>query len=110
MVSFDPDVLNRVYELSLEFGKNWRRPILDIVQEILPNRSIEEQTEISTYIEGARSKIETYFYERYVSDQSDLISALQRQGEEWIKTEFPWMRAETILHAISQALYYAWHG
>ena len=110
MISIDNDALNKIYECSLEFGKNWRRPILDIVQEILPNRSIEEQTEISAYIAGTRSKIETYFCERYVSDQSDLISALQRQGEEWIKTEFPWMRAETILHAVSQVLYYAWHG
>ena len=45
-----------------------------------------------------------------MSDQAEMISALQRQGEAWIKFEFPWMNSETILHAISQATYYAWHG
>ena len=110
MVSIDSVVLNRIYELSLEFGKNWRRPVLTIVQEVSPNLSFEEQKQISTYIEKTRSRIETYFYERYVSDQAEMISALQRQGEAWIKVEFPWMNPETIRHAISQAMYFAWHG
>lgn len=110
MVSIDSVVLNRIYELSLEFGKNWRKPVLTIVQEVSPNLSFEEQKQISTYIEEARSRIETYFYERYVSDQAEMISALQRQGEAWIKVKFPWMNPETILHAISQATYYAWRG
>ena len=110
MVSFDPDVLNKVYESSLEFGKNWRRQVLTIVQEVSPYLSIEEQKRISTYIEETRSRVETYINERYVNDQPDKISALERLGEDWMKAEFPWMRAETILHAISQAIYYAWHG
>jgi len=110
LVSFDPDVLNRVYELSLEFGKNWRRPVLTIVQEVSPNWGIEKQKRISAYIEKTRSRVETYISERYVSDQSEMISALQRQGEDWMKAEFPWMNAETILHGINQAIYYAWHG
>ncbi len=110
MVSFDPDVLNSVYELSLEFGNNWRRPVLAIVQEVSPYLSIEEQKRISAYIEETRSRVETYISERYVSDQPGRISELQRQCTEWIEAEFPWMRAETILHAISQAIYYAWHG
>ena len=110
MVSIDSVVLNRIYELSLEFGINWRRPVLTIVQEVSPNLSFEEQKQISTYIEKTRSRIEAYFFERYVSDQSEMISALQRIGEEWIKVEFPWMNPETILHAISQAIYYAWRG
>ena len=110
MASYNPDVLNRVYELSLEFGKNWRRPVLTIVQEVSPNLSIEEQQRISTYIEETRSKVETYINERYMSDQPEMISELQRQSEKWMRAEFPWMRAETILHAISQAIYYAWHG
>jgi len=110
LVSIDSVVLNRIYELSLEFGKNFRRPVLTIVQEVSPNLSLEEQKQISSYIEKTRSRIETYFYERYVSDQPDMISALQRLGEEWIEVEFPWMNPETILHAISQATYYAWHG
>ncbi|MPN21484.1 hypothetical protein SDC9_168864 [bioreactor metagenome] len=110
MVSFDPDVLNRIYELSLEFGKNWRRPVLTIVQEVSPYLSLEEQQQISAYIEETRGRVETYVSKRYIEDQPGRISELQRQCTEWIKAEFPWMRADTILHAISQAIYYAWHG
>lgn len=110
MVSFDPDVLNRVYELSLEFGTNWRRPVITIVQEVSPDLSREQQQQISAYIEETRGRVETYVSERYVDDQPGKISELQRQCAEWIEAEFPWMRTETILHAISQAIYYAWHG
>ena len=105
MVSFDPDVLNRIYELSLEFGTNWRRPVITIVQEVSPNLSIEEQKRISAYIEETRGRVETDVSERYVDDQPGKILELQRQCAEWIEAEFPWMHAETILHAISQAIY-----
>ena len=110
MFSFDCEALNKIYELSLEFGKNWRRPVLTIVQEVSPNLSIEEQQRISVYIEETRNRVETYISKRYVGDQPEKISALQRQGKKWIKAKFPWMQDETILHAISQAIYYAWRG
>ena len=110
MVSFDPDVLNRVYELSLEFGTNWRRPVITIVQEVSPDLSLEQQQQISAYVEETRSRVETFVSERYVDDQPGKISELQRQCAEWIEAEFPWMREETILHTISQAIYFAWHG
>ena len=35
---------------------------------------------------------------------------LQYKGEQWIKENYCWMNSENIKRAVSQGMYYAWHG
>lgn len=44
------ELLNNGYALALEFGKNWRRPIIEIIQEMNTSLSLDEQLELSKTI------------------------------------------------------------
>lgn len=110
MIVGNEDLLNQLYRLSLAFGSNWRRPVEEIVQEVSPEQSDAEASELSDYIRETRGRIEQFFSERYEDASTEKIAALQQQGAIWIHQEFPWMEEANINRGISQAIYYAWHG
>lgn len=103
-------ILNKVYSASLEFGENWRRPIVEIVGELYPQMSETDKTEIAIYVAQTRESIEKYFWDRYDYKNDSVNSKLQSMGKQWVKEQYPWMNDDNINHAISQAMYYAWHG
>jgi hypothetical protein len=107
---YNTKTLNKIYGLSLEFGKNWRRPIPNIVEEHFPEISKEERESISCVVKQARATIESYFYDRFDYKDDVAYKNLQTSGYKWIKENYSWMSEENIHHAISQAMYYAWHG
>ena len=102
--------LNRLYDASLEFGPNWRRPIPELAAERLTHLSLDEQAEISALVGECRGAVEDQVAKVHHEVGGDWTTALVDEVEEWITARFPWVDADNRSHAISQGQYYAWHG
>ena len=95
------EILNTIYSASLEFGENFHKSILEID---------EEKTSTAYYIEKTRDSIERYFCNQYDCKNENVDSELRKQGEKWIKDNYPWLNSENVNRALSQGMYYAWRG
>ena len=110
MKGMDEQILNTVYSSSLEFGKNFHRPIIEIIEELYPDISNDEKISIVSYIEQTRNDIENYFYSNYDYKSEDANKELQHRGKQWIKNKYHWMNTENINRSANQGMYYAWRG
>lgn len=106
----DEQILNTVYSASLEFGENFHRPIIEIIEEFYSDISNDEKISIASYIEQIRNDIENYFYSNYDYKNETANMELQHHGKQWIKNKYHWMNIENINRSVSQGMYYAWHG
>ena len=106
----DLNVLNEIYAKSLEFGDNICTPVGEIVKKLYPNISNEDKINLADYIEQTKDSIEKYFYDNYDYKNEGVNAELQYKGEQWIKENYCWMNNENIKRAVSQGMYYAWHG
>lgn len=104
------NVLNEIYAKSLEFGDNICTPVDEIVKNLYPNISNEDKINLADYIEQTKDSIEKYFYDNYDYKNEGTNVELQYKGEQWIKENYCWMNSENIKRAVSQGMYYAWHG
>ncbi len=104
------EILNSVYNASLEFGENSHKPIIEIIEELYPNISVNEKIFIAAYIEQTRDDIEKYFYDRYDYKNETANKDLYEQGKQWIKETYTWMNRKNTNRAAAQGMYYAWHG
>ncbi|UTC74712.1 hypothetical protein E4O03_10990 [Treponema sp. OMZ 792] len=104
------EILNSVYNASLEFGENFRKHIIEIIEDLYPNISSDEKNSIAAYIEQTRENIEKYFYDHYDYKNETVNKYLHEQGKQWIKETYTWMNSKNINRAASQGMYYAWHG
>lgn len=59
IIDFKPDDLNLLYAASLEFGENWRRPLLQWAQELFSKEDEKFHGTIAEYIGAIRTKIKT---------------------------------------------------
>ena len=110
MMYMNEEILNTIYSASLEFGENFHKSILEIVEELYPYISDEEKTSTANYIEQTRDSIERYFCNQYDCKNKNVDSELRKQGEKWIKDNYPWLNSENVNRALSQGMYYAWRG
>jgi hypothetical protein len=80
-------VMNTIYSASLEFGKNWMRPIDELAHEhypLLPDRDVSE---ISIYLFNVRKDIFDFVEKLYYLKDTDLVE----KAEEFIKKNYLWM-------------------
>ncbi len=73
------EILNTIYSASLEFGENFHKSILEIVEELYPYISDEEKTSTANYIEQTRDSIERYFCNQYDCKNENVYSELRKQ-------------------------------
>ena len=107
---FEESVLNDLYAASLQFGNNWRKPIIRLTEELYPHMPPKEQKELADYIEDVRRTIEEYVYNGYYNKYKNDTETLQKITTLFIEKEYSWMNSHNIGHAISQGIYYAWRG
>ena len=110
MLAFKDSVLNDLYNASLQFGENWRKPIIELAEELYPNMPPIEQKELACYIKDTRDNIEKYIYDGYYNTYKDDTEMLRKKTSLYIENEYPWMNSYNVEHAISQGIYYAWRG
>jgi hypothetical protein len=102
----DQEILNRIYDQSLAFGKNYRRPIKDILNESFPELSETDKKELEEYITNVRASIEKWIFDQSENKNLLLQELLSFRAQLWIKKNYPWMNQDNISHAISQAIYF----
>lgn len=61
------ELLNDGYALALEFGKNWRRPIIEIIQDMNTSLSLNEQLELSKQYLKQEKKLKITFMNRLIT-------------------------------------------
>jgi len=100
--------LNIIYGASLEFGKNWMRPIIELAQERIPDLAEPELTTICSYVEAVRNDINELVLENYDELVNDKVS--QDKIKDIIRQRYAWMNEDNVSRGFSQGMYYAWHG
>ena len=104
------DDRNTLYSAAVEFGSNWRRPLAELASERLPAPTGAQRDDLVRTVSACRDAIEDHIRERYEVVNGNWASREQTAAESWIVRNFPWMDPENVRHAVSQGLYYAWHG
>ena len=104
----DDTYMNILYDAALEFGANWRRPLVELANERLPNLNQSDCEELCFLVERAREGIEKYIENHYEFEKG--LTVPEEEVILWIKQNYPWLSDKNISHGMSQGLYYAWHG
>ena len=104
----DEKKLNKLYDASLQFGKNWMRPLPELAIKRFPNLTETERDSMCRCVDIARDSINEYVQRHY--DYEKGLNIAKEEAVLWIQQKFPWMSKKNISHGISQGLYYAWHG
>jgi hypothetical protein len=102
--------LNVLYDASLEFGENWRRPISELAAERVPHLDPEDRASLVGLVETCRREVEAHIEEVYGVHGDSWPSDVEPAVRAWILQRFPWMSEANLSHAISQGVSYAWHG
>ena len=113
--SLDDDVrrtadLNVLYAASLEFGTNWLRPVAELAVERLTGTTPEYRTELVGVVQKCKAAVEKYIEREYSLKGDAGDSECAAAAHQWISERYPWMSRRNRQHAISQGIYYAWHG
>ncbi|CAB4704174.1 MAG: hypothetical protein F2667_05795 [Actinobacteria bacterium] len=104
------DSRNILFAASLEFGKNWMRPISDLAAERIGNEPSEVQETLSAEIESTRAGINEWIQQRWDSVNGKWRTPDTAAASSWVVASYPWMDKRNIKRAISQGCYYAHHG
>jgi hypothetical protein len=105
-----PEDLNVLYDAALEFGENWRRPLVELASERLPHLTAQQRDDLAEIVSTCRADIEEHVAELYETYGDLWPDRAKREARDWIVDHFPWMNDANIDHGISQGVYYAWHG
>ena len=103
------DPRNVIMDAALEFGPNWRRPVVELASERCPSLADPDRIAISAEIEAARNEVEDWVAAHWDAVASDWSRQDTATARRWIAERFPWMSARNIHQAVNQATYYAWH-
>jgi hypothetical protein len=99
------DIINTIYSASLEFGKNWWRPIDELAHEQYPLLPVNEVNDIVAYLYNVRKEIFEFVEKLYYLKDANLV----KKTEEFIKINYSWMNEKNMNRSIGQGQYYAWH-
>jgi hypothetical protein len=104
------DPRNVLFDAALEFGPNWRRDVRSLADERLGDLDEQIRSDLAAEIVATRSAIEGWILDRWNSLRTDWATADDQAGTDFITTSFPWLDEDNVGHALSQGIYYAWHG
>ena len=110
MNGYSPEDLNVLYDAALEFGENFRRPIVELAAERLPQLSSDVRLDMADLLERARREIELHIEHEYAKYGDAWPDEAKVAVHDWITDYYPWMDERNVSHAISQGVYFAWHG
>jgi hypothetical protein len=105
-----PEDLNVLYDAALEFGENFRRPVVELAAERLPHLPPEERERLAGAVTQCRADVEDHIVGMYATYGDSWPDHAKDEAHDWIAEHFPWMSEENISHGISQGVYFAWHG
>lgn len=106
---FSDDELNVVYDASLEFGKNWLRPVAELAAQRLPGRSPEFYAAVAGVVEACRSEVEQHVAQEHRRLNGKWSRRDAAAVDAWMSGRFPWMNGRNRKRALSQGQYYAHH-
>lgn len=104
------ELLNIIYYASMEFGKDFGKPLIELIEELYPELPHEQKDALATSIEQTKRAVEQYFFDSYDTKNEEANQTLQERGKQWIKEQYPWMDEENVNRAAGQGMYFAWHG
>lgn len=104
------ELLNLIYHASMGFGKDFGKPVIELIEELCPELPNGRKETLATTIEQTKKAIEQYFFDSYDRKSEEANQTLQEQGKQWIKEQYPWMEEDNVNRAANQGMYFAWHG
>lgn len=103
-----PD-LNRLFDATLAFGANWRRPVGDLAAEHSPDQPQDVRDALAGAVEECRSAIEAHLEATHICLSGRWTRSEKLRADAWIADQYSWMARKNRRRAISQGQYYAWH-
>jgi hypothetical protein len=110
MTAHSPEDLNVLYDAALEFGENFRRPVVELAAERLPLLPTDVRSELADLVERTRTEVELHIEGEYARYGDAWPDEAKVAVHDWITDQYPWMDERNVSHAISQGVYFAWHG
>jgi hypothetical protein len=103
-MEFEASTLNLALEELLTWGPRGRIPILERLQEQLPDFTVSQLEQLNAICSAASGLIFSLSEKYYLGELSEIE----------VKTatleKFSWVDDATFAHAFWQGNYYAWHG
>jgi hypothetical protein len=83
--------LNLLYAAALEFGANWRRPLVELAAERLPERPREYRDSIATLVGNCRKLIEVRIEEMHRINYGEWAEDAVGEAAAWIADRYSWI-------------------
>ena len=103
----DYEVLNKALNLSLEWGKEYLKPLNNKIMNAVPHMSGKDIEKVVAYITTVRDDILwKIYYDHYDSKSEDFFIDVQKETI----CKYSWINKSNLSSLHSQGCYYAWHG
>ena len=106
------EILNKGLKYSLEFGKNWMRPINERLSRRFPNLTNAELEEFNRICEQTRNSSLNHMSEilQRITDQQNRVKEKEIKSAitEWMRDQFPWVSSSNIKRIHSTGMYFGW--
>jgi hypothetical protein len=100
----NPEHLNIAYDELMTWGPRLGEPLLPRILERIPEISFEMAIELEVECGKAQRLVNEFCERAYAGELA------QSQVQKLLLEQFAWVNAVNLSHAISQGMYFAWHG
>ncbi|MNG72465.1 hypothetical protein D3C87_629410 [compost metagenome] len=101
------EVLNYGLQLSMEFGKNWLKPINERLEIKFPNLNKQQQEECNLICKRVHQIAHNYVAENPIRSDSGVEFVAFNQFKQFILTKYNWLSTANLQRLYSQSCYYA---
>jgi hypothetical protein len=103
----DYRLLNHAMELSLEWGKEFEKPLNNKIMKAVPYLSGNDIDEIADYVIKVKDDVIWHVYHDHYDYKSESFTI---DVEAITKEKYTWINISNLRSLHSQGRYYAWHG
>ena len=107
-MNFKSEILNYGLDLSMEFGKNWLKPINQRLHNKFPNLNSYELDDYNRICKEVNEMAHKFIFDNPVKNEKDLNFIDFSTFENFMKQNYSWISKENAKRLYNQSCYYAY--
>ena len=101
------EIANKALGLSMEFGKEWLKPISERLALLYPQLSAKELVQYDSLAKAINKMANKYVYDHPIKKENETAFVDFGQFEHAMLAKYDWISTENLQKLYSQTCYYA---